>query len=73
MDPLDIERAMKGSRVSRRWLLRSTVTLTAGVVAASTTAAATATPDPTQTLTPDHDQVSGEILDRDRHHRWDTV
>ena len=73
MDPLDIERAMKGSRVSRRWLLRSTITLTAGVVAASTTAAATATLDPTQTLTPDHDPVSGEIFDRDRHHRWDTV
>ena len=73
MDPLDIEPAMKGSRVSRRWLLRSTITLTAGVVAVSTTAAATATPDPTQTLTPDHDPVSGEIFDRDRHHRWDTV
>ena len=73
MDPLDIERAMTGSRVSRRWLLRSTITLTAGVVAASTTATAAPTPDPPETLTPDHDPVSGEIFDRDRHHRWDTV
>jgi hypothetical protein len=74
MDPLDTEGAMKGNRVSRRWLLRNTINLTAGVVAASSTAAAAAaTPDPPETLTPDHDPVTGEIFDRDRHHHWDTV
>ena len=74
MDPLDTEGTMKDNRVSRRWLLRNTINLTAGVVAASSTAAAAAaTPDPPETLTPDHDPVTGEIFDRERHHHWDTV
>jgi hypothetical protein len=24
-------------------------------------------------VAPDHDPVTGEIFDRDRHHHWDTV
>jgi hypothetical protein len=24
-------------------------------------------------VVPDHDPVTGEIFDRDRHHHWDTV
>jgi hypothetical protein len=73
MDPDDIEHAINGSRVSRRWLLRSTINLTAGVVAASTTTAAAVTPAPPETIAPDHDPLTGEIFDRDRHHHWDTV
>jgi len=73
MDQDDIERAMNGSKVSRRWLLRSTINLTAGVVAASTTGAAAAAPDAAETFVADHDPLTGEIFDRERHHHWDTV
>ena len=72
MDQDNIERAKNGSRVSRRWLLRSTINLTAGVVAASTTGAAAAAAK-AETIAPDHDPLTGEIFDRERHHHWDTV
>ena len=77
MDTDHIESAITGSKVSRRWLLRSTANLTAGLVAAGTmnvaaTAAAETTPGET-VVAPDHDAVTGEIFDRDRHHHWDTV
>ena len=73
MDQDNIERAKNGSRVSRRWLLRSTINLTAGVVAASTTGAAAAAAAKAETIAPDHDPLTGEIFDRERHHHWDTV
>jgi hypothetical protein len=62
-------------KISRRTLLRNTAALTTGVVAASTaTIAAAEEAPPAQTETaPDHDPATGEIFDRDRHHRWDTV
>ena len=74
MDTDDLERAGIGSKVSRRWLLRSTANLTAGLMAvgAGSVAAAEATPVKT-VATPDHDPASGEIFDRERHHHWDTV
>ena len=62
-------------KISRRTMLRRTATLTTGVVAAGSTrftAAETGEPD-TPTISPDHDPATGEIFDRDRHHRWDTV
>lgn len=64
----------KDNTVSRRWLLRSTANLTAGLVAVGTmhvAAAETAPIDPA--VAPDHDPVTGEIFDRERHHHWDTV
>jgi hypothetical protein len=70
----DIESAVTGSKVSRRWLLRSTANLTAGLVAVGTMNVATAETKPAETVVaPDHDPVTGEIVDRDRHHHWDTV
>jgi hypothetical protein len=69
-----IESAVAGSKVSRRWLLRSTANLTAGVVTIGTMGFAAAETKPAETVvTPDHDPVTGEIFDRDRHHHWDTV
>jgi hypothetical protein len=79
-----IERAVMGAKVSRRWLLRNTAGLTAGAVAMGSVsfAAAEAAPvRPAMTsetsaetpVAPDHDPVTGEIFDRDRHHHWDTV
>lgn len=62
-------------QISRRTMLRRTATLTAGVVAASSATFAatnTAPPDPPP-VGLDHDPATGEIVDRDRHHRWDTV
>jgi hypothetical protein len=62
-------------KVSRRWILKSTASLTAGVVAIGqtrTTAAENPTPAPAS-VAPDHDPATGEIFDRDRHHHWDTV
>ncbi len=73
MDQDDIERAMNGNRVTRRWLLRSTINLTAGVVAARTSGAAAAAPAAAEAIAPDHDPLTGEIFDRERHHHWDTV
>jgi hypothetical protein len=74
MRPDSIDSAVKGSTVSRRWLLRSTVNLTAGAVAVSTVGFAAAEPRPSETaIAPDHDPVTGEIVDRERHHHWDTV
>ncbi len=77
MNQDDITSAVTGRKVSRRWVLQSAATVTAGVVAAgsvtlasgsATEAASAETPVP-----PDHDAVTGEIFDRDRHHRWDTA
>jgi hypothetical protein len=69
-----IESAVTGSKVSRRWLLRSTANLTAGLVAVGTMNVAAAETKPFETVVaPDHDPVTGEIVDRDRHHHWDTV
>jgi hypothetical protein len=71
----DTKSAGTGRKVSRRWLLQSAATVTAGVVAAGSVtlsgAANTGSPEPA--TPPDHDAVTGEIFDRDRHHRWDTV
>jgi hypothetical protein len=81
----NVESAVMGAKVSRRWLLRNTASLTAGAVAVSSMglAAAEAPPMPTSaasetspaepTVAPDHDPATGEIFDRDRHHHWDTV
>jgi hypothetical protein len=69
-----IERAATGGKVSRRWLLRSTASLTAGLVAAGTVNAGGADTNLAEpAVAPDHDPVTGEIFDRDRHHHWDTV
>jgi hypothetical protein len=69
-----IERAATGVKVSRRWLLRSTASLTAGLVAAGTVNAGGADTNLAEpAVAPDHDPVTGEIFDRDRHHHWDTV
>jgi hypothetical protein len=80
-----IERAVKGAKVSRRWLLRNTASLTAGAVAVGSMSFAaaeapagvtstTSEASPAETpVAPDHDPMTGEIFDRDRHHHWDTV
>jgi hypothetical protein len=62
------------NKVSRRWLLRSTANLTAGLVAvnAMPAAARESTPVPAA-IAPYPDRATGEIFDRDRHHHWDTV
>jgi hypothetical protein len=62
-----------GRKVSRRWLLRSTASLTAGAAAAATITFAPAEPAVEPTVPPDHDPETGEIFDRDRHHHWDTI
>ena len=68
------ERAVTGGKVTRRWLLRSTANLTAGLVAIGTVNGAAAESTPAATASaPDHDPVTGEIFDRERHHHWDTV
>ena len=66
---------MTGGKISRRWLLRSTANLTAGLVAVSAmhVAAGGADAGGDGAVAPDHDPVTGEIFDRDRHHHWDTV
>ncbi|HEY2152208.1 MAG TPA: hypothetical protein VGH34_15475 [Vicinamibacterales bacterium] len=77
-----VNSAAPDKRVSRRWLLRSTASLTAGLVAvgkidAIDSAASEAAPvDAARVdalVAPDHDTATGEIFDRDRHHHWDTV
>jgi hypothetical protein len=74
MDTGSIESAVTGSKVSRRWLLRSTANLTVGAVAVGTVGFAAVETKPAGTvIAPDHDPVTGEIFDRDRHHHWDTV
>jgi hypothetical protein len=74
MDTDNIESVVTGSKVSRRWLLRNTASLTAGLVAVGTVNVAAAETKPAETaVAPDHDPVTGEIFDRDRHHHWDTV
>lgn len=79
MDKDHIEHAVAGGKVSRRWLLRSTANLTAGLMAVGSMHVAAAETAPTETtltetaVAPDHDPVTGEIFDRDRHHHWDTV
>jgi len=61
--------------ISRRTLLRNTAALTTGVVAASAVrvAAETDAGQDHTPIAPDHDAATGEIVDRDRHHHWDTV
>jgi len=65
------------NKISRRSLLRSTASLTAGIVAARAidlaAAEPAATPPAETAVTPDHDPATGEIFDRERHHHWDTV
>jgi hypothetical protein len=74
MNTDNIERAGIGSKVSRRWLLRSTANLTAGLVAVGTVSVAAAEATPAETVAAlDHDPATGEIFDRERHHHWDTV
>jgi hypothetical protein len=74
MHPDNIDSVVTGSKVSRRWLLRNTANLTAGLVAVGTVHVAAAETKPAETaVAPDHDPVTGEIFDRDRHHHWDTV
>jgi hypothetical protein len=74
MDKDHIEHAVTGRKVSRRWLLRSTANLTAGLVAVGSMNVAAAETMPAETaVAPDHDPATGEIFDRDRHHHWDTV
>jgi hypothetical protein len=69
-----IESAVTSSKVSRRWLLRRTANLTAGLAAVGTLNLAAAETKPAETVVaPDHDPVTDEIFDRDRHHHWDTV
>jgi hypothetical protein len=69
-----IESVVTGGKVSRRWLLRSTAGLTVGVVAVGTMSFAAAETKPAEAvIAPDHDPMTGEIFDRDRHHHWDTV
>jgi len=62
-------------QISRRTMLRRTATLTTGVVAAGSTKFGAANPSPPEPpdTPPDHDPATGEVFDRDRHHRWDTV
>ncbi len=67
-----IESAVTGRKVSRRWLLRSTASVTAGGIAVGRVTFAAAEVKPAE-LAPDHDPVTGEIFDRERHHHWDTV
>ena len=62
-------------QISRRTLLRSTATLTTGIVAARTVtlgAAEEAAAEPAA-IAHDHDPATGEIADRDRPHHWETV
>jgi hypothetical protein len=76
----DLASAVTGGKVSRRWLLRNTANLTAGLVAAGSVQVAASDTAPTVAATPtatavapDHDPATGEIFDRERHHHWDTV
>lgn len=67
---------MENTKITRRSLLRSTATLTTVVVAAGTiTAGGVAEPSKqdASVAPPDHDPATGEVLDRERHHHWDTV
>ena len=68
------------NKISRRSLLRGTANLTAAIVVAGAPGRidiAAAEPAPTAppetAAAPDHDPVTGEIFDRERHHHWDTV
>jgi len=68
------EDAMEETKISRRSLLHRTATLATAVVTAGAlngTSAPSARADAPDR--PDHDPVTGEIFDRDRHHHWDTV
>jgi len=72
------EGAIKGSQVSRRWLLKNSANITAGTVAVSALGiSATANAHPVATKItqeiPHCDLETGEIFDRERHHRWDTI
>jgi hypothetical protein len=78
----NVDDVIPDGRVSRRWLLRSTANLTAGLVAVrqiGTIAGAAAEPAAADAArfnaeaVPDHDPATGEIFDRNRHHHWDTV
>jgi hypothetical protein len=74
MDPDSNETAATDKKVSRRWMLRNTVRVTAGVAAVATVNFRDAEAKLAETVSaPDHDPTTGVILDRDRHHHWDTV
>lgn len=70
----NINNAIKGAPVSRRWILKNTITVTAGTVAASALGREQAKAEVrTGGDNPHTNLETGEILDRERHHRWDTV
>jgi hypothetical protein len=70
----NLESAIKGAPVSRRWILKNTMTVTAGTVAVSTLGREAAKAETRQEDdTPHTNLETGEIFDRERHHRWDTV
>jgi hypothetical protein len=70
----NINNAIKGAPVSRRWILKNTITVTAGTVAASALGREQVKAEVrTGEDTPHTNLATGEILDRERHHRWDTV
>jgi len=74
MNKDNVENAVTGGKVSRRWLLRSTANLTAGLVAVGSMNMPAAEGAGVETaVVPDHDPATGEIFDRERHHHWDTV
>ena len=60
---------------SRRWLLKRTVSITAGTVAVSvlSNSEAKAEKKVASAGTPHANLETGEIFDRERHHRWDTI
>lgn len=65
--------AARDTRISRRSLLRRTVGATAGLAATGAVTLGAAEPTQDAAVPPDHDAATGEIFDRERHHRWDTV
>jgi hypothetical protein len=60
---------------SRRWLLKRTVSITAGTVAVSAIGNIEAEAEKKIAAdgTPHANLETGEIFDRERHHRWDTI
>jgi hypothetical protein len=72
MDTKSEKTTGRDRKVSRRWVLRSTVSATAAVAAIGAVHVSEAKLAETVS-TPDHDPATGEIFDRDRHHHWDTV
>ena len=60
-------------KVSRRWVLRHTVGVTAGVAAIGSMNVSLDAQPVQGVGALDHDPSTGHIVDRDRHHHWDTV